>query len=451
MNTRLLFSTVFLLLAGVLISLMPEQAAAQNRKSSYAEVHNGDVHYKWMNNDDLIEVRLKGDIAFTADDRAVESLSRDGLLKVEERIDGIRRTLEVRPASDGTPRYTYEVNGRQRAYDATTRDAVADLILTVIRNTGIGADRRVARILKQEGLDGVFDEIDEIDSGSARRKYFVALLEEGNLGVAALQRVAEEVTRQITSGGDRGRFLKQAAPYYLENSQTHAAYFDAVGTIPSSGDHTRVLKHVLAEHRPDREALVQLLHSARRITSSGDKARVLKDATMHYDNHPDVRTAFFDAADSIPSSGDQTRVLKALLTNAALDAASVTALFRSAKGISSSGDKARLLIAAAPHFMNDDAQRSAFFDAVNTIPSTGDHARVLSTLIREQRLDKVSLKALLASAQTINASGDKARVLIAAAGLVAGDDDLVEAYLAAAETIASSGDHSRALSALVKQ
>ena len=28
----------------------------------------------------------------------------------------MKRTLEVRPASDGTPRYTYKVNGDTRAY-----------------------------------------------------------------------------------------------------------------------------------------------------------------------------------------------------------------------------------------------------------------------------------------------------------------------------------------------
>lgn len=451
MNTRFFVLTVFLLLVGATITLTPEHAEAQSRRGSLTEVHDGNVRYKWMNGEDLIEVRLKGDVAFTIDDAAVESMSRDGLLKIEEREGGMRRTLEVRPASDGTLRYTYEANGTKRAYDAATRDEVAELILIAIRNTGIGADRRVARILEQEGLDGVFDEIRYIDSGYAKRRYFIALLEQGNLDTAGLQRLAEEVTRQITSGGDRGRFLREAAPHYLEDSQTHAAYFDAVNTIPSSGDHARVLMHLLDEHDPDREALIKLLQSARRIESSGDKARVLKKATAHYDNHPDVRAAFFDAANSISSPGDQTRVLKALLDNADLDAASITALFQSAKDIASSGDKARLLIDAAPFFINDDAQRAAFFDAVNTISSPGDHARVLLSLLREQRLDKASLKALLASAGAINASGDKARVLIAAADRVTSDDDLVEAYLAAAETIAAPGDHSRALSALVKQ
>ena len=145
MNTRFLLLTVILLLVGATIILTPEQAEAQSRRGLRAEVHDGDVHYKWSNGHDLLEVRLKGDMAFTADDRAVESMSRDGFLKIEERKDGARRTLEVRPTSGGTLRYTYKVNGTQRAYDDATRDEVAELILIAIRNTGIGADQRVAR------------------------------------------------------------------------------------------------------------------------------------------------------------------------------------------------------------------------------------------------------------------------------------------------------------------
>ncbi len=451
MNVRATIQTAFLLLFCAILTLTHERAEAQTRHSFFAEVNNGDLHYRWTDGDDLLEVRIEGDVAFTEDDAAVDRISRGGYLKIEQKKGGTKRTLEVRPASDGTVRYTYKVDGRQRAYDATTRDEVGDLILTIIRNTGIDADRRVARILEREGVDGVFEEIDHIESSFARRRYFTALLEQGKLNTAQLQRLAREVSRQIASSGDRARFLKEAAPYYLENSQVYAAYFDAINTIASSGDHARTLIHILEEHDPDREAFFRLLRSARRLDSSGDKARTLIKATAHYENDPEIRKAFFEAADTIPSSGDHTRVLKALLKNADLDQASVTALFQSARGIKSSGDKARLLVAAAPHFINDAAQRAAFFEAVDTIASSGDHARVLLALLRENQLDKGSLLAVLESAKAISSSGDKTRVLVEAAGLVASDDDLVAAYLDAAETISSSGDHSRALSALVRQ
>ena len=454
MNVRAPIQTAFLLFFCATLTLTHERAEAQTRRgifAFFAEIHDGDVHYKWMDGDDLLDVRIEGDVWFTDDDGAVERLSRGGHLKIEQKKGGTKRTLEVRPASDGTVRYTYKVDGRKYDYDATTRDEVADLILAVIRETGMGADRRVARILEREGVEGVFEEIDHIESSFAKRRYFTALLEQGKLNTAQLQQLAREVSRQIGSSGDRARFLREAAPYYLDNSQAYAAYFDAINTIASSGDHTRTLIHILEQHDPDREAFFRLLRSAQGIDSSGDKARTLIKATAHYDNDPEIRKAFFEAVDTIASSGDHTRTLKALLENADLDQASVTALFQSVQGIKSSGDKARLLVAAAPHFMNDAAQRATFFEAVNTIPSSGDHARVLLALLRENQLDQASLLAVLESAKGISSSGDKTRVLVGVAPLVASDDDLVAAYLNAAETISSSGDHTRALSALVRQ
>lgn len=449
MTTRAITPIIILLL--LCATLAHERAEAQTPSSVTTVEHRGESHYKWSDGDDLLEVRLDGDIAFTADDAAIESISRGGYLKIEQRKNGTKRTLEVRPASDGTLRYTYKVHGRSRAYDATTRDEVADLLLIVLRETGLDADRRVARILEREGVDGVFAEIDHIESSHAKRRYFTALLEQGRLNTAQLQQLAREASRQIGSSGSRARFLRQAAPYYLENSEVYAAYFDAINTIASSGDHARALIHILGEHDLDREAFFLLLRSARRVQSSGDKARILIKATAHYENDPEIRKAFFDAVNTIGSSGDYTRTLKALLENADLDQASITALFQSARGIKSSGDKARLLVAAAPHFMNDAAQRAAFFETVDTIASSGDHTRVLIALLDHNQLDAASLRAVLESAKGISSSGDKARVLIKAAPLVASDDDLVAAYLDAAETIASPGDHARALSALVRQ
>ncbi|MCH8961685.1 MAG: hypothetical protein IH820_10290 [Bacteroidetes bacterium] len=313
MNVRAPIQTAFLLLFCATLTLTHERAEAQTRHSFFAEVNDGDLHYRWTDGDDLLEVRIEGDVAFTEDDAAVERISRGGYLKIEEKKGGTKRTLEVRPASDGTVRYTYKVDGRQRAYDATTRDEVADLILTIIRNTGIDADRRVARILEREGVDGVFEEIDHIESSFGRRRYFMALLEQGKLNTAQLQRLAREVSQQIDSSGDRARFLREAAPYYLENSQVYAAYFDAINTIASSGDHARVLLALLRENQLDQASLLAVLESAKGISSSGDKTRVLVGVAPLVASDDDLVAAYLDAAETISSSGDHSRALSALV------------------------------------------------------------------------------------------------------------------------------------------
>ncbi len=428
-----------------LASLTVTCAVAQSSSSIYGD---DEAHFKRCESrNDCYEVDLRGDIEFLDDDSGVKKLSRGGYLNFKQREGRNSRSLEIR-SERGEIVYVYRVNGRRIDIDGSVRDDIADLMLMIIRETGINARERVARILKEDGPDGVFEEIEQIDSSSSNSSYFIAFVELGKLGDSDLRKLVRMAPDQIASSGSRARFLIRAAPYYVEASSVSSDYFDVVTTIPSSGDHTRVLMNVL-ELDIDRKAFHQLLNSARSIASSGDKSRLLIKAAAHYENDADLSKTYFQVVDTIPSSGDHTRVLMALLNEIELDEESATALFRSVRGIASSGDKARLLSAAAPLFSDTAAQRKAFFEAVNEIPSSGDHTRVLLRLLDSENLNRETLLATLQSAKNIASSGDKTRILLRAADLMV-DDDLVDRYLSVAESIQSSGDQSRALTALLR-
>lgn len=451
MNTRRLLLTVLLALttltlAKVLAELNPASAQVQR----LVERGDGVLHYRWVDGPNSLEIDIKGDVLFTDDDTGIRSISRGGFLRIEERNRSEDHRLEIEPGDDGQLTYAYYLNGRRHAFDVAAKDWLAQMLPRVIRNTGIGAEGRVERLLKTGGVDAVLAEIDRIESGSAKVAYASHLLEKGRLQPRDLERLARDVLASVPSSGDKARLLTTAADDYLAVPSTHEAYFEAIGSIPSSGEHTRVLLHLLDHTDLSISLLERILDSARGIASSGDKARVLTEAAPRYVGEPAVRTAYFDAVGRIPSSGDHMRVLLTLLESAdPLDEATIEAIFTSARQIASSGDKARLLTAVAPHYARTPAHRRAYFEAVGSIPSSGDHAGVLLALLEHPQLDRATLEALLGSVREIASSGDKARVLIAAAPRVAGDDALVDAYLATAETIPSSNDRSRALTALL--
>lgn len=446
--------TVLLLLLGLaLASALTETmpATAQNSRQTIIADDDGPKRYhQWKNGRHSLTIELEGEVAFTDDDAGIQSVSRGGYLEIEEDDGSRERRLEVKPTADGGVTYAYYVEGRRQDFDAEGADWLAGLLPRIIRNTGIGAEARVERLLESGGPEAVLDEIDLIESSSAKRIYASYLVEKADLSTRDLERLAREVA-QIASSGEKARFLIQTADAYVGDPATYEAYFDAVSAIESSGDHTRVLLNLAQRPDPGTPLLVRVLHSARGIASSGDRARLLMEAAPHYVGDPEMRAAYFEAVRGIPSSGDHTRVLLALLEEAdALDEATVAALFNSAGEIASSGDKARLLTAAAPRYATTPAHRQAYFGAVESIPSSGDHARVLLALLDQPELDKASTIAVLASARQISSSGDKTRVLLGASERVAGDDELVDAYLETAETIGSSNDRSRALTALLK-
>jgi len=438
-------------LAVVLATLIASLFVAVPGFAQYTSSVRSDdsAHMKTCRSEDAcLEVTLTGIVEFLPDDTGIKSLSPNGSLYISERNGNKSRTLDVFSDRDGTLSYKYRVNDREVAFDKSARDDVAALFLTVIRESGINADIRVARILAEDGVSGVFREIENILSSSSNQRYFTELVVQGELETTDLIRLADWSEDKIPSSGGRSRFLRETVSYYLADRRARDSYFKAIGEIPSSGDKTRVLLSVISLENLNTEVIAAVYESAQSIPSSGDRARLLIAASKQYADNDVQRRVFFEAVNSLPSSGDHTRVLLSLLSQEKLAAKTITAMFESAQLIPSSGDRARLLIAAAVHYANDRDQREAFFEAVNSIPSSGDRARVLLRLLDSADLDRTSLLSVLDSAGHIPSSSDKTRVLVAAAHMMT-DDELVDAYMLATEQIPASGDQRRALSAIM--
>jgi hypothetical protein len=393
-------------------------------------------------------VESRGTIEFAADDSDVVRMSPRGFLKIVERSGFSSRELRIEPGADGSPVYRYK-HGGERDFDEDARRWYREVLPRVIRESGAGAEARVARILEAEGVEGVLNEIARIDSGSATRIYCLELLDQRRLDPDQLADVARAARRGIASSGDLAEFLIEAADDYLENDSAVEPFFEAARSIASSGDHANVLRNVLERGLVDDPAsLVALFRSARRIASSGDRAQVLVEASDAFVEDSEVRNRYFEAIDSIPSSGDHASVLRELLRRETLSAETLAAVLRSARGIASSGDRAGILIAAADRYESDAALREAYFRAANSVPSSGDHAEVLVSVLRHGQIEPEDQIAVLDSARGVASSGDRLRVLLELADQVA-DEAAVEAYRATARTLASSGDRERALEAIM--
>ena len=428
----------------------PADAAAQitlGRGDTFVNVSiNGKRTYIVKNDRMDLEVELKGEIELNEEESDVVSISPGGFLEIKEKVGRTRYQLLFEGESGGRLTRNYKVNGRRVDVSEIDREWLADVIARIVRETGVDAERRVGRILARDGVNGVLDEVDLIESSSSKTRYLIHLFEQADMSGGELDRAAS-LAQSIPSSGDKSRFLMASAENFLTVEGSEDTYFDILRGVPSSGDKTRVLIHLVDEELLAHGGAYALaIDAAGTIPSSGDRSRFLIKAAPEYID--EAREAYFRAVSGIPSSGDKTRVLTSLVENEVLhDREAYMAALEAARSIQSSGDRARFLSAAAPMFVEEASE--AYFDAVNGIPSSGDHARVLLRLLEAVELDDMSLAAVLRSAGNISSSGDKTRVLLAASDQVAGRDELVEVYLEVAESIPSSGDQKRALAALL--
>jgi hypothetical protein len=457
----------------------------------------------------------RGSIEFTDDDRDVKTISLGGYVLIEIGTWlRTERSYEVRADASGSLSRTYRVGGRVRQMDADGQAWVAESILSFVRESGLGADARVERLLRQGGPRAVLKEVSEIHSDGSKRTYLRELVERGRPNSEELRDVMRSA-RTIGSDGDKAALLIEVSRSYLkpdlrqswfttlsgigsDGDKRHALehaiksdpsvdtlaltanvagrigsdgdkaavlsaiasrgiadgvrrpWFRTLETIGSDGDKRQVLSGVLAVLGGDQDTLLEILRIAETIGSDGDKAAVLNAAARADLRTDTLQRAFFFAVDTIGSDGDRKAVLTSVLRTSNPSPSLVVGVAQSAKRIGSDGDKAAVLSRVAEFDMNDGASRVAFFAAANTVGSDGDRAAVLNNVLRNPRLGAETVVAAIDSATAMGSDRDKASVLLLAAERHSSDSTVRAALERALQSVHSDGDYRRVSAALLK-
>jgi hypothetical protein len=392
-----------------------------------------------------LKVKIDGAIEFADNDQDVKSLSPYGHFQMEEGSWLSGRTYDVKADATGNLTKTYSVGRTSKPLDEEGHAWLGRMLPQLIRETGIGAGPRVARILRQGGPPAVITEIGLIHSDGSRRIYLEQLFSQATLNPEQLKDSAKLI-RGISSDGDKAQVLITVDEKYF-TGDLRPYLFDAAESISSDGDKRRVLSDIVKKDAGNNESLVRVARAATHISSDGDKAEVLIAMVEPYRASDELHMVYFEAVHSISSDGDHARVLSKLLQAHGDDSDTLVRVLRSAEKISSDGDKARVLKEAVSSYRDDPAVQKAFFDAANSISSDGDHQQVLVALVHRQGIGPATLGGIANSAQRISSDGDKAHVLVALAEV--NIEPVRDAFFAAADSIHSDGDRSRVLTAVL--
>lgn len=392
-----------------------------------------------------LSLKIDGAVEFTDDDHDVKSLSPGGHFRMEEKTGLSGRAYDVKADSAGNLTKAWTVDGSAKPLDNEGRAWLDRLLPQMIRDSGIGAGPRVARILRQGGPQAVITEIGLIHSDGSKRIYLEQLFAQATLNTEQLKDAAGLI-RRISSDGDKAQVLSIVDGKYF-TGELRSYLFEAVESISSNGDKRRVLSDIIKKDAGSTDTLVSAARAAKHISSDGDKAEVLIEMAAPYRAGGGLDVEYFEAVRSIASNGDHARVLSTLLAAHGDDRGTLARALQSAGTISSDGDKARVLKEAVPRYSNDEITRKSFFDAANSVSSDGDHQQVLVALAHRQGIDAATLDGIAKSAQRISSDGDKARVLMELAGTNL--EPVRDDFFAAANTISSAGDHSQVLVTLL--
>ena len=125
-------------------------------------------HYKSKDSFGTFEITYKGKIVVSENDKDITGISPNGYIKISKASFGNERIINIESDADGKLSRKYFEGKNEQDYEPSGKEWLADILIDVIRKTGISADQRVKRIYNKKGIEGVLDEIEEVgESGSS--------------------------------------------------------------------------------------------------------------------------------------------------------------------------------------------------------------------------------------------------------------------------------------------
>lgn len=463
-----------------LSACLPLQLEDSSSRDYQAYVHEGNKHYRSSSPFNYLDVKYDGEIRVSDDDRSIVSISPGGYLKINIKTFGNSRELVIDSDSKGILSYEYREGKKEVPFEPEGRLWLEDILLDVIRSSGLDAAGRTGRIYERGGLDAVLDEISNIPGNSVKGMYFSALLENQELGSRQLSEVAFAIAGKMTSNTDRGRLFRKykgkflgeakvAADYFsavsklssntergriyrdidvdldFNNTEFTEAYFTGVNRMSSNTEAASVLRHTIKHQTLPVQAQAALLGSVAKLSSNSEAGSVLRTLDELDFSNPRLWGAYFSAVDHLSSNTEKGSVLRDALNKNKIDGDAMQAFLGSTRKMSSNTERSRVIRSIQEINLGDARVREAYFNAVRTTSSSTESGRMLRYTLETHELDQDALIDLFETAKRISSSTEVSSVLRASIPCLIWESPVLDAFFACTSSISSNTEHGRVL------
>jgi len=392
--------------------------------STHVSEHTGDGPDRWdllfSESGHCTEAAVIGKIMFSSDERRIAQLAPGGFARFRERTSSFDRAVSVTPVGDGSLNYTALMNGRTVPFDAGMQQWLEQLLPSVLREIPVNVPERVARFRAQGGVPAVLQEIGRIRSSGAKRAHYEELIKNGPaLSDADMEKIINQVSRDLTSSGDLSSVLQMLPRRALQSPGARRGLADALTRIQSSGDKASTLTTLAPTADP--QLLLLLAQAAEQLPSSGDQANYLLSTASEYltPGNEALRNAYFHAASTLKSSGDMANVLISAVPYSHANQQIASLIVEGSKGLASSGDTQNVLLSLISQRALKAGNNAAILAAIQrtmTMGSSGDRANVLMSIAQANLLTTKELTdAFTRAALALPSEGDRQNVLTVAA------------------------------------
>ncbi|HVF38851.1 MAG TPA: M56 family metallopeptidase [Gemmatimonadaceae bacterium] len=404
---------------------------------------------RYSRDDCSLELRAEGRFTLRADLSDVESLDRDGWIRVEEREGRNSRRVEIRNVGSGLE-HTYYINGDRRAFDNDGRAWLARTLLAVERRTAFAASTRVPQLYRTGGVRAVSNEISQMQSAYPKASYYKTMLDMGiQLDANTLNTIVNAAANELSSSDYYlTEVLGKLVAQPRANQSTWKAFADATTRMKSDYYKASAINKILKNTRVDNETVRSLLKSSTGIKSDYYLAEVLKSVAKDYAINEDTRPYYVEALRNISSDYYRRQVLTTMNGSGEWDSRTTSVVLASIGEIKSDYEKSQSLISLAKAGRIDNW--AAYFSAATNMESSYYQRQTLEAALKIRPLTRDIVAGVLSVAPRLKSDSDLAGLLGTVAKNYRIEGSLRAAYEKASDEISSDYYRGAALVALRK-
>jgi hypothetical protein len=359
-----------------------------------------------------VEVRIEGDVEFSADLRDIARLGEGAYLRIEEEDGGTDRRLDITAGAGGAPVHQYRVNGDVQPFDASARAWYEGLLQQVFRRTGLMARERVAALLRSGGVPAVNAELEALSSDHVFSLYVRELLTQADLSDAEAVGVVGRAMPRVESDHYMSEILDALVQTHLDSEAVLTSFIDASRTIESDHYRAQVLRMALQRNDLPAAQVAAVLSSATEIESDHYLAELLESILSRYALEPELRASYLLATESIESDHYRAGVLSSLLDRSDLGPAELATVLRSTAGLDSDHYVTEVLQRVATRDLSSEELMNAYLDVSDAVESDHYRGEALKSLLAREALPEAQLQGVIRAAAGIDSDHYKADVLL---------------------------------------
>jgi predicted regulator of amino acid metabolism with ACT domain len=397
----------------------------------------------WKDGNYSLTVEFEGEIIFANDDRDVAAISRGGSIRISERKGRNRQRLEIYPDKDKKLQYEYYRGNSREDFDQTAREWFEDVLIKAIRESGIGAEDRAARIMEEGGIEAVLTEVKIIESDYISSVYLRHVIDQGDLPHGDLIELIDLIGIDIESDYERAELLIGLADLCAGDRDLIFEYVGAVKDIDSDYEIRRVLSSLDYEYGTDEETAETYLGIVSGMDSDYEKTELVMEIVDQIEANETLVTLCLEIAKTIDSDYEANRIFKSLLKGKGIDRKHVPAILKVAGTMDSDYEKAELLLYTAQNIGIDQNLIPAYVKALRNIDSDYEFKRSLMALGKVEPVDENVTVEILDMIEYLSSDFEKAEILIDLAESFMLSQNTRDAYLKAIESVDSDWEISR--------